>query len=101
MNAKKTGAGLLLPRHHGARPPAGLHSQVAYVETPTGTVRRITLVPPPQADAGRGHISVRSPVGQALLGRTAGSYALVSLPQGGTLRIRIEHVEPEDGHASP
>lgn len=96
MNAKKTGAGPAWPRHHAARPPAGLHSQVAYVETTTGTVRRITLVPPAQADAGRGHISVLSPVGQALLGRTAGSVALVPLPQGGTLKIRVEHVAPED-----
>ena len=48
-------------------------------------------------DAGqRGTVSVGSPVGQALLGRSSGDIASVTLPGGHSADIRIVSVRPAD-----
>jgi regulator of nucleoside diphosphate kinase len=62
---------------------------VAYGEEPGDVRRSVVLVHPIEADAAVGRISVLSPVGLALLGRTPGSLVDVALPGGRVLTIRI------------
>lgn len=45
-------------------------------------VKRWTIVGDGEADAQRGSVSCRSPVGKALLGRSVGDYVEVELPKG-------------------
>jgi transcription elongation GreA/GreB family factor len=47
-----------------------------------GRVHTFVLVSPVEADAARGHISIASPVGAALLGRQAGDRTSVAVPTG-------------------
>jgi regulator of nucleoside diphosphate kinase len=47
---------------------ATMHSRVEFRDDVTGTVRRITLVYPGEEDPERGHQSVLTPVGAALIG---------------------------------
>jgi regulator of nucleoside diphosphate kinase len=69
----------------------GLNNRVRYRE-PDGTVREIMLVLPEAADVGTGRVSVLSPVGRALIGRSVGTECRVALPGGGTLVILINEV---------
>jgi regulator of nucleoside diphosphate kinase len=66
-----------------------MNSWVAYGEEPGDVRRSVVLVHPIEADAAVGRISVLSPVGLALLGRTPGSLVDVALPGGRVLTIRI------------
>lgn len=68
-----------------------------YVEIPDGRSRTVMLVHPVGADASRGRISVLSPVGRALLGRTAGSVVEVALPSGRHQTIKVVGVRDEHG----
>lgn len=70
-----------------------MHSHVAYREEPGGACRTVALVPPGEADASAGRISVLSPVGRALLGRKAGSVASIGVPGGRALTLRVLGVE--------
>ena len=65
---------------------------VTYEELPAGTRRRVTLVIPREADASVGRISVLSPVGRALLGRTNGQVVPVALPMGREVSVRVLEV---------
>lgn len=65
---------------------------VTYEELPAGTRRRVTLVIPREADASAGRISVLSPVGRALLGRTKGHVVPVALPMGREVSVRVLQV---------
>ncbi len=51
-----------------------------------------TLVGPGEIDPKHGKISIQSPVGKALTGKTVGDEVLVEVPAG-TLRLRVEKVE--------
>jgi regulator of nucleoside diphosphate kinase len=77
-----------------ALPPTvvAIGSRVRYKE-PDGTAREIVLVMPEAADVSTGRVSVLSPVGRALIGRSVGTECRVMLPGGGTLAIRIDDVE--------
>lgn len=69
---------------------------VTYEELPAGKRRRVTLVIPREADASAGRISVLSPVGRALLGRTKGHVVPVALPMGREVSVRVlEATAPE------
>jgi transcription elongation factor GreA len=72
----------------------------AYVRLrmPSGASRRYQLVGSAEADPGRRRISVRSPVGQAILGQRHGDVVEVQAP-GGTQRIEILEVESPSGSA--
>ena len=74
-------------------PPSvvALNTRVRYRE-PDGTVREIMLVLPEAADVSTGRVSVLSPVGRALIGRSVGTECRVALPGGGTLVILIAEV---------
>ena len=65
-----------------------MNSRVTYREEPDGMRRSVVLVHPIEADAGSGRISVLSPVGLALLGRTPEAIVTADVP-GKTLRLRI------------
>lgn len=58
----------------------------------SGAEMRYTLVPPREANASQGRLSVESPVGKALLGRTTGEEVEVAAPSS-VLRFRIERIE--------
>ena len=66
-----------------------MSSKVTYEEEPDGARRSVVLVHPIEADPTSGRISVLSPIGLALLGRTPGSLVDVALPAGRFLTIRI------------
>jgi regulator of nucleoside diphosphate kinase len=66
-----------------------MNSKVTYREEPDGESRSVVLVHPIEADASVGRISVLSPVGLALLGRTPASLVDVALPGGKAFTIRI------------
>lgn len=66
-----------------------MNSKVTYREEPDGMSRSVVLVHPIEADAAVGRISVLSPVGLALLGRSVDSLVDVDVPGGKQLTIRI------------
>ena len=66
-----------------------LNSTVTYRQEPDGPRRSVVLVHPVEADAAVGRISVLSPVGRALMGRSAGSVVTVDVPGGSPLRLRV------------
>jgi regulator of nucleoside diphosphate kinase len=68
-------------------------STVTYVDSLNGGPRSVTIAYPAQADAGAGRVSVLSPIGRALLGRSVGSVIDVVLPTGRHLAIRIVDVK--------
>lgn len=76
-------------------PRAAMNSTVEYEDVETGSRARVRLAHPADADAGRGRISVLSPVGRALLGLREGHVADVMLPSGDTRRLLIVAVHEE------
>jgi len=70
-----------------------MNSFVSYREEPDGARRSVVVVHPNEADATDGRISVLSPLGRALLGRTPGAVISVTVPDGRRLNIRILGVE--------
>ena len=66
-----------------------MNSKVTYREEPAGMRRSVILVHPIDADAAVGRVSVLSPVGLALLGRTPGSVVTVNVPGTQALTVRI------------
>ena len=66
-----------------------MNSKVTYEEEPGGERRSVILVHPIDADAAVGRVSVLSPVGLALLGRTPGSVVTVNVPSTQALTVRI------------
>ena len=69
-----------------------MNSKVAYREEPGGARRSLVLVHPIDADPARGRISVLSPIGLALLGRSEGSVVTVEFPGAKVLAVRILEV---------
>lgn len=55
----------------------------------TGDLKTYTLLGPDEADPTKGSISIQSPVGRALLGRTEGDEIAVDVPRG---RVQYEIV---------
>jgi regulator of nucleoside diphosphate kinase len=70
-----------------------MNSTVRIKDLFTGSVRRITLVFPHQADPERGRISVLTPLGVALIGLTAGQEIYWREPVGARIQIRVLNVE--------
>ncbi|MEO9256028.1 MAG: transcription elongation factor GreA [Tepidiformaceae bacterium] len=60
--------------------------------TQDGTDRRFQIVGAPEADPSGGKISNESPVGSALLGRSAGDTIEVNVPKG-VIKIKVLKVE--------
>jgi regulator of nucleoside diphosphate kinase len=76
-----------------------LHSTVTYEELPSRNLRTVQLVTPRHADAGKGRISVLSPIGRALLGHAKGRVIRVALPIGRYLSIRVTEVTSPESEA--
>ena len=51
-----------------------------------------SIVNPHEADLHNGKISIKSPIGKALLGKKAGEEVVVKVPAG-LLKFRVESVE--------
>ncbi len=65
---------------------------VTLVDEDTGEKRVCQIVGEPEANASKGKISVGSPVGRALIGKTKGTAVVVETPRGDKT-YRIEQVE--------
>ncbi|WP_180129661.1 GreA/GreB family elongation factor [Rhodoferax sp. BLA1] len=74
-----------------------MNSQVEIVHDGSAQRQKFTLCYPANADAGRGLISVLSPVGAALLGRRVGDTACWNMPQGEARSAKVVAVlfQPE------
>ncbi len=59
-----------------------LNSRLLIRTLGTSEERTVTLVPPGLASAGAGHLSVLTPVGMALFGRSVGDVVEVEVPAG-------------------
>jgi len=79
----------LVPHEELPEDRIALNSTVTYRQEPGGTRRSAVLVHPVEADAALGRISVLSPVGRALIGRSAGSLVDVDVPGTAPLTLRI------------
>lgn len=79
----------LVPHEELPEDRIALNSTVTYRQDPGGTRRSVVLVHPVEADAALGRISVLSPVGRALIGRSAGSVVTVDVPGTAPLTLRI------------
>lgn len=79
-----------------APPAAALNARVEFEDLASGRRDVVQLVHPAAADAGRGSISVLSPVGRALLGRRAGQQVDVTLPNGDARELLVLAVAAGD-----
>ena len=70
----------------------GLLSRVGMTNLANNSRMTYTIVSPHEANLREGKISIKSPIGQALLGKKAGDEVEVSVPAG-KLRLRIESIE--------
>jgi transcription elongation factor GreA len=66
-----------------------IHSKVMVRIVDNNTHREFTLVAESEADIKTGRISVGSPIGKGLLGKSKGETAEVTTPTGSTMRLEI------------
>ena len=68
-----------------------LLSRVEFTNLSTNTRMRFQIVSPHEMDLETGKISLKSPIGTALMGKKVGEIAEAQVPSG-TLRLRIESI---------
>ena len=68
-----------------------LLSRVEFTNLSTGARMRFEIVSPHEMDLEAGKISLKSPIGAALMGKKVGEIARVQVPSG-TLRLRIDSI---------
>ena len=68
-----------------------LLSRVEFTNLATNTRMKYQIVSPHEIDLEAGKISLKSPIGAALMGKRVGEMAEVQIPSG-TLRLRIESI---------
>ena len=68
-----------------------LLSRVEFTNLSTDTRMKIEIVSPHEMDLEAGKISLKSPIGAALMGKKVGEIAEAQVPSG-TLRLRIESI---------
>ena len=68
-----------------------LLSRVEFTNLATNTRMRFEIVSPHEMDLAAGKISLKSPIGAALMGKKVGEIAEAQVPAG-TLRLRIESI---------
>ena len=68
-----------------------LLSRVEFTNLSTNTRKRFEIVSPHEMDLKAGKISLKSPIGAALMGKKVGEIAEARVPSG-TLRLRIESI---------
>ena len=69
-----------------------LLSQVEFTNLATNARMKFEIVSPHEMDLEAGKISLKSPIGAALMGKKAGETTEVQVPSG-TLRLRIESIQ--------
>ena len=69
----------------------GLLSKVEITNLGNNATMSYTIVSPHEANLREGKISIKSPIGQALLNKRAGDIVSVRVPAG-MLKLRIEHI---------
>jgi len=76
---------------------ATMYSRLRVRDDITGLVRVLTICYPQDTDPDRGYVSVASPVGARLLGRSAGSAIAWTGPDGRARSMRVEELlfQPE------
>lgn len=72
-----------------------LLSEVEFSNIETQERKTFTIVSPHEMNLQEGKISLKSPIGQALMGKKAGDIVEVKAPAA-TLRLRIESVSPAE-----
>lgn len=87
----------IVPRDRIAPDIVTVHSTVSFRDELTQGVHRVTLVYPDAVSVSRGRISILSPVGRALLGRSAGARTAFTTPEGHERELRVldVHYQPE------
>ncbi len=73
---------VVLEHHHVDDKKAYMGAKVRVLNKKTNQELSYTLVSPVEADMTHGKISVRSPVGEALLGKSVGEIAVAKVPAG-------------------
>ena len=68
-----------------------LLSKVEFTNLATNTRMKFEIVSPHEMDLAAGKISLKSPIGAALMGKKVGEIAEAQVPSG-TLRLRIESI---------
>ena len=68
-----------------------LLSRVEFTNLSTGVRMRFEIVSPHEMDLEAGKISLKSPIGAALMGKKVGDIAEAQVPSG-TLRLRIDNI---------
>ncbi|HET7635529.1 MAG TPA: nucleoside diphosphate kinase regulator [Burkholderiales bacterium] len=89
--------GSVLPSDEIPTDVVTMNSRVLIQDEAEREPRDITITYPEMADPAAGRVSILSPIGQAVLGRSAGQSAAFDLPYGGRGRIRVIKVlyQPE------
>ncbi|MCS7273206.1 MAG: transcription elongation factor GreA [Fimbriimonadales bacterium] len=82
----------VVPRPENADQIVHMGSKVTLQDLETGKERTITIVGSFEADPLQDLISILSPLGEALLGKTAGEEVTVNTPKG-IVRYRITRIE--------
>lgn len=72
----------------------GLLSRVEMTNLATNAKMTYTIASPHEANLREGKISIKSPIGQALLGKHVGDEVDVAVPAG-TMKLRIESITLE------
>ena len=75
-----------------ASPPADLGAGVKLRSLEDGTTRAYMIVGPFEANPSEGKLSIKSPAGEAVVGKRRGSHVAVKTPSGGERRYRIDKV---------
>ena len=73
-----------------------LLSRVEFTNLSTQARMTFEIVSPHEMDLEAGKISLKSPIGAALMGKKVGETALAQVPSG-ILHLRIEKITPPDG----
>ena len=81
----------VLDTAHLSNDVVGLLSKVEMTNETNGSHMTYTIVSPHEANLREGKISIKSPIGQALLNKKAGDTVVVRVPAG-MLKLRIESV---------
>ncbi|MDT9600150.1 nucleoside diphosphate kinase regulator [Sphingosinicella rhizophila] len=83
----------ILPARDLPADVVALGSEVEYLDDASGTVRRVRLVMPAEADIEEGRISILTPVGAGLIGMRAGHEIDWPCPDGRPRTLRILKVD--------
>ncbi len=82
LEAKLASAEVIDPAKIGSTDKVVFGVTVELEEVESGEGRKVTIVGEDESDVKRGHLSLESPIGRALIGKELGDIAKVTLPGG-------------------